>query len=457
MKLGRLTTLGIAIVLFGVVAAFAPSVVLATEDACASEGAVPDPDNNPGLVSDCAALLAARDTLAGAATLDWAAETPIAEWDGVIPRGTPLRVTMLLLQERQLTGEIPTELGSLSNLQGLSLWGNQLTGEIPTGLGGLSNLQGLWLQGNQLTGEIPPELGSLANLQGLSLWDNQLTGEIPPELGGLSNLERLSLSNNQLTGVLPEGLTGLSALETFNFHNNPGLCAPVDEAFQAWLRSIASAIGSSCATVDSVEDRAVLVELHGSMDGEKWTANTNWLSDRPIREWHGVTIDASGRVNGLVLFRNGLTGEIPTELGNLSNLTGLYLGENQLTGEIPTELGNLSNLTRLYLDGNSGLSGPLPGSFTSLTSLTHLDLSGTGLCAPTDASFQAWLEDIAIRLGVVNCVSSEDPLIDRYDANNNDEIERSEVFAAINDYLDGGAGAPTRADVFKLIELYLGD
>ena len=45
MKLGRLTTLGIAIVLFGVVAAFAPSVVLATEDACASEGAVPDPDN----------------------------------------------------------------------------------------------------------------------------------------------------------------------------------------------------------------------------------------------------------------------------------------------------------------------------------------------------------------------------------------------------------------------------
>ena len=164
-----------------------------------------------------------------------------------------------------------------------------------------------------------------------------------------------------MTGVLPEGLTGLSALETFNFHNNPGLCAPVDEAFQAWLRSIASAIGSSCATVDSVEDRAVLVELHGSMDGEKWTANTNWLSDRPIREWHGVTIDASGRVNGLVLFRNGLTGEIPTELGNLSNLTGLYLGENQLTGEIPTELGNLSNLTRLYLDGNSGLSGPLPG------------------------------------------------------------------------------------------------
>ena len=213
MKLGRLTTLGIAIVLFGVAAAFAPSVVLATEDACASEGAVPDPDNNPGLVSDCAALLAARDTLAGAATLDWAAETPIAEWDGVIPRGTPLRVTMLLLQERQLTGEIPTGLGGLSNLQGLYLWGNQLTGEIPPELGGLSNLEWLDIASNQLTGEIPTELGNLSNLEGLDIASNQLTGEIPTELGNLSNLTGLYLWGNQLTGSIPPELGSLSNLK----------------------------------------------------------------------------------------------------------------------------------------------------------------------------------------------------------------------------------------------------
>ena len=54
-------------------------------------------------------------------------------------------------------------------------------------------------------------------------------------------------------------------------------------------------------------------------------------------------------------------------------------------------------------------------------------------------------------------VAPADPLKDKYDANDNDEIERSEVFAAIIDYLDGDAGAPTKADVFKLIDLYLGD
>ena len=62
-----------------------------------------------------------------------------------------------------------------------------------------------------------------------------------------------------------------------------------------------------------------------------------------------------------------------------------------------------------------------------------------------------------------NMVTAEDgapvdPLVDKYDVNPKDgEIQRAEVFTAINDYLDGGAGAPTRADVFKLIDLYLGD
>ena len=42
-----------------------------------------------------------------------------------------------------------------------------------------------------------------------------------------------------------------------------------------------------------------------------------------------------------------MTGEIPTELGRLSNLRELISAANQLTGEIPTELGDLSNLTLL--------------------------------------------------------------------------------------------------------------
>ena len=41
-----------------------------------------------------------------------------------------------------------------------------------------------------------------------------------------------------------------------------------------------------------------------------------------------------------------MTGEIPAELGDLTNLTELHLSGNQLTGEIPAELGSLTNLTQ---------------------------------------------------------------------------------------------------------------
>ena len=75
----------------------------------------------------------------------------------------------------------------------------------------------------------------------------------------------------------------------------------------------------------------------------------------------------------LNLSENQLTGVIPPEIGNLSNLTELRLWNNQLTGSIPSEIGNLTNLTWLYL-GNNGLTGEIPESVGDLTSLTTLDL-----------------------------------------------------------------------------------
>ena len=150
-------------------------------------------------------------------------------------------------------------------------------------------------------------------------------------------------------------------LVRLSFDNNAGLCAPTDEAFQAWLQSVASVEGSSCVA-DSEEDRAVLGELHNATDGANWTDNTNWLSDEPMRTWHGVTTDDDGRVARLSLSENQLTGEIPAELGNLFNLQELSLNENQLTGEIPPELGRLSNLIPPELGGLSNLTGALDGN-----------------------------------------------------------------------------------------------
>ena len=135
--------------------------------------------------------------------------------------------------------------------------------------------------------------------------------------------------------------------------------------------------------MDSPGDRTVLVELHRATSGGGWENSASWLSDRPVREWHGVVTDANGRVTGLFLFSNGLTGEISSELGSLANLQVLDLSENQLSGGIPPELGSLANLQVLVLFENQ-LSGGIPPELGSLANLQWLFLEGNQLsgCVP---------------------------------------------------------------------------
>ena len=129
-------------------------------------------------------------------------------------------LTWLDLGSNQFTGSIPSEIGNLTNLEMLSLSFNQLTGSIPPEVGNLTNLTGLYLNRNQLTGSIPSEIGNLTNLEGLYLYDNQLTGSIPPEIGNLTNLTWLGLYNNQLTGSIPTEIGNLTNLWNLKLHGN---------------------------------------------------------------------------------------------------------------------------------------------------------------------------------------------------------------------------------------------
>ena len=107
---------------------------------CSNGIAVRDPQNNPALIEDCAALLASKDVLAADPPLNWSADTSIEEWSGVelgsTLDGGYFRNRVVGLQHPgRLTGSMPPELGNLSNLLWLNLRNNQLTGSIPTRTG----------------------------------------------------------------------------------------------------------------------------------------------------------------------------------------------------------------------------------------------------------------------------------------------------------------------------------
>ncbi len=82
----------------------------------------------------------------------------------------------LKLSNCSLTGEIPTTLGSLTNVEVLYLNGNQLTGTVPSEFQELTVLEELRLDGNDLSGAVPFEVCSLRNSQ-LNVFVSDCGGE----------------------------------------------------------------------------------------------------------------------------------------------------------------------------------------------------------------------------------------------------------------------------------------
>ncbi|XP_047091131.1 LRR receptor kinase SERK2-like isoform X2 [Lolium rigidum] len=91
-----------------------------------------------------------------------------------------------------------------------------------------------------------------------------------------------------------------------------------------------------------------------------------------------VRCDQHGDVIGMLLDGNSITGGIPQELGNLSNLMTLKLGRNKLNGSIPESVGLLSELQNLDLSQNL-LIGNIPSSLSNLSSLNNINLAYNSL------------------------------------------------------------------------------
>ena len=138
-----------------------------------------------------------------------------------------------------------------------------------------------------------------------------------------------------------------------------------------------------------VQDCEVLLSIRDRLAGD---AELNWDEDTHIAEWEGVrVVGEPARVlllritgsgpNGRLQGNSALSGTLPPELGQLSELRGLDLIGSYLSGGIPPELGTLSKLSVLNLHGNF-LTGPIPPELGRLTRLEELYLSNNFLTGP---------------------------------------------------------------------------
>jgi len=106
-------------------------------------------------------------------------------------------------------------------------------------------------------------------------------------------------------------------------------------------------------SAEVLNDRQALVDLYNATNGANWNNNSGWLDGNPSGSWHGVTVNSNGRVVRLDLYKNGLQGNLPASIGNLTKLTYLNVKGNQLTGNIPSEIGNMASIEWMILSGRT--------------------------------------------------------------------------------------------------------
>ena len=311
--------------------------------------------------ADTVALMALYNSLGGddwSENTSWGTATPLITW-GQVNTDSNGRVTGLELGNNNLVGTLPDELGDLTALTTLYLWGNGLSGPIPD-LRSLTGLTHLSLSQNELTGPVPTWLGTLTNMVALYMWGNEFTGTIP-DLRGLSSLFELSLARNNLTGPVPAWLNGLTKLQGLWLNNNE-LTGPIPD-----LRALQG---------------LYQLELSANQLGEEIPASLGTLSELQIlalgeNNLTGQIPNLAGlqKLFYLELTRNQLNGTIPASLAEITGLQYVYLEENQLTGEIPAELGELTKLKGTRF-ANNALTGCVPHGLRVLLAAEALDLGG---------------------------------------------------------------------------------
>ena len=177
--------------------------------------------------------------------------------------------------------------------------------------------------------------------------------------------------------VAPDG----SDVRTLVVQDKEGDLQSADDLRQAEIAacSAGTAVPNPADYPDLVRDCETLLRARDALRG---TAELNWTSSRPLDQWDGL--DFSGWPRRLIvvsLSGRRLTGGIPPELGDLTNLRRLELNGNSLVGAIPPELGQLAQLARLDLSYNS-LTGGIPHELGALTRLAALHLSNNNLEGP---------------------------------------------------------------------------
>ncbi|KAL2494654.1 putative LRR receptor-like serine/threonine-protein kinase RFK1 [Forsythia ovata] len=285
---------------------------------------------------------------------------------------TVCHVTKIVIKSYNLPGVLPPELVQLPYLEFIDFAYNLLTGTVPKEWAS-TRLNSISVLVNRLSGEIPSDLGNMTNLTYLNLEANQFSGAIPSELGKLINLKTLILSANQLTGKLPISFSRLTNLNDFRISDNI-LSGPIPDVIQNWkqlTRLEMHASGLEGPIPSQISLLTTLTDLR--------------ISDIKGPPQEFPMLRSSTGLITLVLRNCNISGNIPAYIWRLRLLQMLDVSFNKLVGEISRDIAR--NLKVVFVTGNM-LSGNIPDTILKDGSSIDLSYNNFTLQRPEQPACQ---------------------------------------------------------------------
>ena len=307
-------------------------------------------------------------------------------------------VTLLDLSESGISALQAHDLGGLSRLQRLRLYGNSLAVLPPSLFQGLSRLEQLALNSNQLS-ELPPDLfRDLGSLERLWLWGNRLDTLPNGIFGGLSELTYLSLAENSLTVLPADAFTGLSKLEGLSLLENSlsslpdGVFSDLNSLNGLWLQensltTLQEDVFRSMVSLQTLKlDHNLLTGLPEEIFRGLGSLRSLSLDHNLLATLEGGTFLGLNLLQRLTLDSNSLTRLSADTFGGLSSLVELQLRHNRLRTLPVGIFKDLGFLQTLTLDENSLRELP-DGAFGGLSRLVQLLLQGNDLRSVPEGIF----------------------------------------------------------------------
>ncbi|CAL5401092.1 unnamed protein product [Camellia sinensis] len=300
----------------------------------------------------------------------------------------PPSLEALGISINHMSEKLPRWMGNMSNLMGIAMFSNHFEGPIPVEFCNLGNLEFLDLSENNLSGSIPSCFNQL-RVKHVHLNRNQLSGPMTRAFYNSSYLVTLDLSDNHLNGTIPRWIGSLHVLSIlllkFNIFEGEipiQLCqlkqlSILDLSENNFFGSIPPCFRE--IPFETTHEKSSLetgYQMGGISTFSLWSfvEGSKSLGEHYMMDvGYGTIIFHSLDVQQKV--------ELTTKHGSyaykgniLDYMSGVDLSCNQLTGEIPLEMGNLSNIRVLNLSHNN-LFGSIPSTFSQLKQIESLDLS----------------------------------------------------------------------------------